>query len=292
MHGVLIRDKKILSEEEKMADIEAGECAMGKLVELITRKKKCDYSDISLSLSMEVLRLNPELILAWNFRRQILLDRNDLELLQAEIHVLNNVMIGMRMTKSYCLWTHRRWIMTRLGDNVVVLDGILDGESKMIERILELDCRNFHAWSYRNWFNEKYNLFSKEINFNYSTKLIESDFSNYAAWFLRMQNCPDLVVYGTQELEFVYSAIFTEPNDQSAWQYRDWLIGQRPELIKQDTLFRQELENIIDEKDMKYLLLSQLRDFIEGKDYKIELVDKLSIIDPMRKGYYHSLLCM
>ena len=280
MHGVLIRDKKILSSEEKLADLAAGDSAMSKLRDVIDRKKRRNYSPESLSLSMELLRLNPELILAWNFRREILLDRNDAELLVAELSVLKRVMI--EMTKSYCLWTHRRWILTMLGD---VMETVLEGEKNLVEKIIELDCRNFHAWSYRNWLDSNYRVFSKEINFNYSTILINSDFSNYAAWFLRQQNF--IAENSNDEIDFVYSAIFTEPNDQSAWQYRDWLVENRPELQEKDKEYREELRQVVEEKDMKYLLLAELR---EGPTDNEEIVSKLCSIDPMRKGYYSSLL--
>jgi len=281
MHGLLIRDKKELSEKEKAEDVLAGESAMAKLRDMIERKKRRDYSVESLSLTLDLLKLNPELTLAWNFRREILLSLSSS--LRDELELLNSVMVDMRMTKSYCLWNHRRWVLLEMNRRAEIAQGDLESEMKIVETIHSLDSRNFHAWSYRKFLIDQFDV--KVDDLAYSTKLIESDFSNYSAWFLRTK-VPVEKLNPLDELDFVWNAIFTEPNDQSAWQYHDWLMDtfSGEEIRVKDGEYMEELESVIDAKDSKYVLLNKLR---RGDGEAAKIRRKLCEIDPMRAGYYN-----
>jgi geranylgeranyl transferase type-2 subunit alpha len=298
MHGVLIRDKREITETERAADIAAGEDAMRLLTDVIEGKKLKSYTIEYFTKTMELLKLNPELTLCWNFRREILSSwfigegeqDGAKERLMKELELLNSVMVDLRMTKSYCLWNHRRWIvgqmMSRgyLGDHPSVSCTIISGEMDIIKKIHDLDSRNFHAWSYRNFLCDTFNLELDDMS--YSTKLIETDFSNYSAWFLRMKQATRAShtneMDPTTELELVWNAIFTEPNDQSAWQYHDWLLSRFPDLQEADAEMLSELESVVEEKDMKYVLLQKLK--VDPTDFSLR--ERLAIIDPMRKGYY------
>ena len=281
MHGLLIRDKKELSEKEKAEDILAGESAMLKLNNLISRKKDKNFSPDSFGLTLELLKLNPELTLAWNFRREILLNMDSQ--LRDELELLNSVMVDMRMTKSYCLWNHRRWVLLELSRRGELGESDLKNEMKIVETIHSLDSRNFHAWSFRKFLIEKFNVQVDDLS--YSTKLIESDFSNYSAWYLRT-TIPVENLNPSDELDLVWNAIFTEPNDQSAWQYHDWLMGKFAEsgLEDKDGEYMAELESVIDVKESKYVLLNKLR---RGDGDAGEIRRQLCEIDPMRVGYYN-----
>ena len=240
---------------------------------------------------MDVLKLNPELSLGWNFRREIISREQDDDtrtcVMRNELAVLNAVMVDKRMTKSYCLWNHRRWLVLQLNAMSRMDDQLLADEVLLIKTILRLDSRNFHSWSYRHWLRSQFpSLVLEDVQ--YSQSLIEADFSNYSAWFLRraaLDKEPD-IIDGPAELDMVWNAIFTEPTDQSCWQYHDWLLEREPGLAHKDSDYCQELEAVVDEKDAKYLLLWKLK---QGKGGS-ECVDRLMRIDPMRKGYYSDLL--
>ena len=74
----------------------------------------------------------------------------------------------------------------------------------------------------------------------YTLKKIEKDFSNFSAWhqrqllYLRLWDQQhqkgietkqkDL----TREFNLVQQAMYTDPSDQSIWQYHSWLIAQNP----------------------------------------------------------------
>ena len=292
MHGLLIRDRKELSESEREAELAAAISATSLLHEVIKLKKLKDYSSASFEKSMELLKLNPELSLAWNFRREIISSFPQEErpsVLEKEISILNEVMVDLQMTKSYCLWSHRRWLLLELGRPD---SPILEGELGLVDTILKLDGRNFHAWSYRQWlrqnFEEIANMFE---DISYSLKLIERDFSNYSAWFLRSWavDRTEAVIDPEAELELIWNALFTEPNDQSCWQYHDWLLERYPDLRTQDEQFMKELEAVVDDKDSKYLLLAKIGSGKLSGDEKRQAVETLVNIDPMRKGFYLDL---
>jgi geranylgeranyl transferase type-2 subunit alpha len=294
MHGLLIRDKKELSEEEKAAEVEAASSASCLLSDVVNSKRSRDYSMDSFNKCMELLKLNPELSLAWNYRREIILHSESLgeknNVMEKELGVLNMVMVDLQMTKSYCLWNHRRWLLLQIRSMNGLSDDILKTELELIKTILKLDARNFHAWSYRQWLRQNFpsQIEPKLNDLEYSGQLIEKDFSNYSAWFLRSWTVErrGAKIEPEEELDVVWNALFTEPNDQSCWQYHDWLLRRFPELAQNDLEYMGELEQVVEQKDSKYLLLAQLRykNFPRGE--RKEIVEKLVHIDPIRKGFY------
>jgi geranylgeranyl transferase type-2 subunit alpha len=295
MHGLLIRDRKELTEEEKAAELASATSATELLHEVIKLKKNKEFTPEAFGKCMELLKLNPELSLAWNFRREIINSNSDGDkptVIENEIKILNSVMVDLQMTKSYCLWSHRRWLLLEL-KALDQLDGsVLDGELELVDTILKLDGRNFHSWSYRQWFRQNFTELENRWNdIEFSQKLIDRDFSNYSAWFLRSWAVgkTDAVVDPESELELIWNALFTEPNDQSCWQYHDWLLERYPDLKGQDEEFMKDLEAVVEEKDSKYLLLARIKSGTISADKKEEMVQKLVNIDPMRKGFYLDL---
>jgi geranylgeranyl transferase type-2 subunit alpha len=292
MHGLLIRDRRELSDEELSAD-HAAACAASELLQDVIRSKRSrDHTDESFQKTMKLLKLNPELALAWNYRREIIDNKpqeGKLETLKREISVLNGVMVDLQMTKSYCLWSHRRWLILQFKQLGEANKQVLDHEMLMVKTILDFDGRNFHSWSYRQWLRHSFGDLIEFNDIEYSEKLIMKDFSNYSAWFLRSWavDNTDVVIEPEEELELVWNALFTEPNDQSCWQYHDWLLEKYPQLSDKDSEFMHDLEAVVDDIDSKYLLLSKLRRASVAD--KPLIVNKLVNIDPMRNGYYRDL---
>eukprot|EP00746_Dinoflagellata_sp_MGD_P077796 gnl/MRDRNA2_/MRDRNA2_31172_c0_seq1.p1 gnl/MRDRNA2_/MRDRNA2_31172_c0~~gnl/MRDRNA2_/MRDRNA2_31172_c0_seq1.p1 ORF type:complete len:719 (-),score=148.94 gnl/MRDRNA2_/MRDRNA2_31172_c0_seq1:99-2255(-) len=62
----------------------------------------------------------------------------------------------------------------------------------------------------------------EHLDFKLSEDLINRNFSNYSAWHLRALQPPGKIDLET-ELEWLKQGIYTEPNDQSVWQYHHWL---------------------------------------------------------------------
>lgn len=283
MHGVLIRDKKVLSEAEQQAEQAAGQSAMKLLADAIKGKRSDVRTMEAFEQTTQLLKLNPELTLAWNYRREILLAFQDL--IPNELEVVKSIMVDMRLTKSYCLWNHRRWILKKMEDMEVLTPSVLESEKFLISTILSLDSRNFHCWTFRLFLTTDFNLVFDDVSISH--QLIEADFSNYSAWFLRMSVEVDPIA----ELDLVWNALFTEPNDQSVWQYHNWLVDKHvltPGVVDKDNQFMAELESVIEQKDMKYLLLWKIRNNADRQKVE-EYVQILKGIDPMRTNYYDSL---
>ena len=92
---------------------------------------------------------------------------------------------------------------------------------------MSADQRNFHCWNYRRYIVILGAVSpSKEIHF--SLTKIQENFSNYSAFHHRsvyikdnLSNSPTEVL--PEELALIENAIFTEPDDQSAWWYHQFL---------------------------------------------------------------------
>jgi geranylgeranyl transferase type-2 subunit alpha len=121
--------------------------------------------------------------------------------------------------------------------------------------MLMMDERNFHCWNYRLLTAL---LYLKEIPLRLDSieasdkaeveflnkecemaeKLIKKNFSNYSAWHYRSKLMPELYTRLPNEgpylipfekiqddLALLKHAFFTDPKDQSPWNYHEWLIS-------------------------------------------------------------------
>jgi hypothetical protein len=115
------------------------------------------------------------------------------------------------------------------------------GELKLCSKFLELDERNFHCWGYRRFVCSVGSI-KPQAEFEYTTAKIEQNFSNYSAFHHRSTLLPALaggagagaaeggagggvLELVRAELELVKNAVFTEPDDQSAWVYYHWILA-------------------------------------------------------------------
>ena len=120
---------------------------------------------------------------------------------------------------------------------------ILEMELKLCDKMLSKDERNFHCWNYRysilkTYFTEIGKRLSEEDKvkeakialakreFDMAEGMIKKNFSNFSAWTFRTKLYP--VLFGvdqipTEELKkdlaLLKHAFFTDPKDQSPWNY-------------------------------------------------------------------------
>ncbi|KAJ9101927.1 hypothetical protein QFC19_005008 [Naganishia cerealis] len=179
-------------------------------------------------------------------------------------------------------------------------------ELMLVEKMLEADSRNceslpwpfpnssyfsvglVHAWDYR-----RYVLSSLPKTFQpaktpqtevrYTTKKIESNFSNFSAWHQRtkelskiwdsMRSQPEdgpqnveaeIQRMRQKEFELVAQALWTDPGDQSGWLYHRWLVGNGDDVA---TLRRE---------------IAQIKELLEAEpDSKCKPMQSIVRSDPM-----------
>ncbi|KAF8636467.1 hypothetical protein AX17_003283 [Amanita inopinata Kibby_2008] len=222
--------------------------------------------------------------------------------------------------KVYWIWNHRRWCLENVPGGPgepgeIDADGWRranwDRELFVVEKMLDADARNFHAWDYR-----RYVLASmpvpkpKTSELAYTTQKIESNFSNFSAWHQRSKVYGALCESGEldpgrfkdQEFDLVRNAMYTDPDDQSVWIYHRWLIGPGNDqnLLLHEIGAIQELLN--EQPDSKWCLESilhykrlLLRKHGESVDVAalsndcIQLLRQLKMIDPLRRHRYEDI---
>lgn len=215
--------------------------------------------------------------------------------------------------KVYWLWNHRRWCLE--------LDSTADwnAELGLVNYLLERDARNFHGWHYRRYIVSNIEKSSSESltksEFDYTTKKINENFSNFSAWHNRNKLIPEYLQDHTpeerrkfleSEINYVIQAIFTDPEDQSGWLYHQWLVTSSAEIvpdITKDEIFQtisSQINSIADlyeeEPDnyncmfflMKYLhyAKSKTGKLPETNVSSMELLEKLKKSDSMRINMY------
>ncbi|XP_021342299.1 geranylgeranyl transferase type-2 subunit alpha-like [Mizuhopecten yessoensis] len=199
------------------------------------KRKNKEFDEEGLKLSGELLGVNPDIYSFWNFRREIFIDLQDKreeaelqKLLQDELHFLEACL--KVNPKSYGAWHHRCFVMD------AIPEPDWGRELHLCNTFLNLDERNFHCWDYRRHVVLRSNV-NLDEELQYTTQKIQSNFSNYSSWHYRSKLLPvihpdsshpvavqeDVLL---KEFEVVQNAVFTDPDDQSAWFYQRWLLGR------------------------------------------------------------------
>lgn len=174
-----------------------------------------------MELTSKLLKWNPEYYTIWNYRR--LIRRHQLEhassrgpsdgsppnykalvdLIYDDLAFL--IPLLRKFPKCYWIWSYRLWLLeesTRLlpapeARNIWQQELVLAG------KMLNLDSRNFHGWGYRRTvikalesdaFQAKgLSTSMTKQEFDYTTKMISSNLSNFSAWHNRSKLIPKLL---------------------------------------------------------------------------------------------------
>ncbi|XP_071717617.1 geranylgeranyl transferase type-2 subunit alpha 1-like [Rutidosis leptorrhynchoides] len=193
------------------------------------------YTKEALDSNAELVKKNPDFMTAWNYRKlafQYNLDTVNADLnhiIDEELKVVEEVL--NINPKSYGAWYHRKWVLSKGNTST-------KHELELLNLLLSQKegARNFHAWNYRRFIAGFKNI-SDEKELQFTTDMINHDFSNYSAWHNRSVLLSRLLkkkVKGyfpkekflSEEFDFVRSAVFTDPNDQCGWFYHLWLLDQ------------------------------------------------------------------
>ncbi|SJL04515.1 uncharacterized protein ARMOST_07882 [Armillaria ostoyae] len=266
--------------------------------DILTRKKNKDWSKEALDLTTRMLQINPEFYTVWNYRRAILLNgifagRTPQEINEFLSDDLSLTTVALKVhPKVYWIWNHRRWCLEHVpngpgtdteGDPEGWKKSYWDKEMFVVEKMLDADPRNckflfplytflflippplVQAWNYRRYVLAGMPVPRSETSeLAYTTKKIESNFSNFSAWHQRSKTLTSLWDSGRldpvkskeDEFELVRNAMFTDPDDQSVWLYHRWLIGSGDDktLLENEIAVIQEL--LDEQPDSKWCMES------------------------------------
>ncbi|KAJ2806953.1 Rab geranylgeranyltransferase [Coemansia guatemalensis] len=195
------------------------------------------FTTDALDATRQLLELNTELHTVWNYRRTIMkkLDAwEDTEkrqsMLEQELGFLMKVI--RNNIKSYWMWNHRMWALSQLPQPT------WRGELSLVDKLIGMDARNYHAWDYRRFVIARLKDTEDgdavdEQEFAFTTAQINRDCANHSAWHNRSKLLPAILARADQprrekvlqtENELIQNAIYTDPEDQNAWLYYDWLL--------------------------------------------------------------------
>ncbi|KAL8673096.1 MAG: hypothetical protein Q9168_002479 [Polycauliona sp. 1 TL-2023] len=323
-----------------------------------TKIHQRQYTKEVLGMTTRLLETNPEYYTIWNYRRLLLRSffeetkqsASGLEDLSTNYEIVQQYItddLGFllpllrKFPKCYWIWNYRLWLLaeaTRLLPSSTVCE-LWQRELSLVGKMLTLDSRNFHGWGYRRQVVSALEELSSamgsttismnEDEFTYTTRMIESNLSNFSAWHRRSKLIPRLLDernashaerrdFLDKELELIQRALWADPDskDQSLWFYHQYLISNfkstSPDgdsliisLSDEDKLvyLKAQIEDLLEMLDgaetckwiyQRLLELSSMSKSLDGKwpvgMSDLELwVDKLLELDSLRKGRWQDL---
>ncbi|KAL6132496.1 hypothetical protein ACLB2K_064738 [Fragaria x ananassa] len=99
--------------------------------------------------SRAVLLVSSDYGTAWNFRKMVLLKKQELSMLLDEL--LFSALVLSYAPKSEHAWCHRRWVIKLIAGKFSTLQEIVTKEFELVEKIAERSKMNYRAWYHRCW---------------------------------------------------------------------------------------------------------------------------------------------
>ncbi|KAH8811583.1 geranylgeranyl transferase-like protein type II alpha subunit [Xylogone sp. PMI_703] len=257
-----------------------------------------------------------------------------LELIVADLEFL--VPLLMQYPKCYWIWNYRLWLLDQAKErlDVPIAKKLWEQELGLVGKMLTRDSRNFHGWRYRRLVVsqlegpelEGHSMVEQE--FEYTTKMIRINLSNFSAWHARSKLIPRLLnerkaddetrkQFLDNEFDIMNQALWTDPMDQSLWFYQQFLmttltdyVGHAtitPNLTTEDRIeyVTRQLVNVKDmldgAEDCKWIYnalveytiaLWRMQGRSPGEDEKQEVklwLDQLRELDPLRAGKWDDI---
>ena len=300
-HGVKKNEVKELTPEEKAKN----EVQLKKLkaiqAEILKIKAKNKYDQKSMDFLLKSSVLMPDYPTLWSIRKIMIeqylptiTDDKCKEFLAKEIKSILPIM--MKNPKSYLLWYHRVWCLVKYVEIEIKLktpleESILIGEIGLCNKFFQKDDRNFHCWNYRVkllslisiYFQDTFQKFIED-ELKFTLGKITVNFSNFSAWLYRSKlipiyfiqhnikwNTKEALDFFKDDLELIKKAIYTDPKDQSPWNYLSWIITNFSPLYIKDIS--------LDEKNLlviKYSNVFKINSLLEilGNEKNYELLNK------------------
>ncbi|KAI3647289.1 hypothetical protein MP228_007510 [Amoeboaphelidium protococcarum] len=236
-----------------------------------------ELSSRALNLTTSIIALNPAHYSVWNYRQNILLKLSshgaidgdskvdNMKVIDDELQWLNLFLAENK--KNYQLWHHRQFLIdiihrsigNRFGDiNVSKTESILldwmQTELAYVSQILELDAKNYHAWSYRQYFLTMYIPHDGQDNgdigkdvvdaeISYCKQLIDLDVKNNSAWnhlwFVNYHIADQINIVGMtieEQVDYCMEKIRLSAGNESTWSYLRAVLDKNSSMLKDKVL--------------------------------------------------------
>ena len=235
---------------------------------------KKEYSRRALNLTTYVISKNPTNITGWWYRQQVLehlgYDWN------SEMDFLDDMLANN--PKPYQMWNHRRWLDDRCET--------VPDEEKRLFRIICVDQKNFHAYNFFCWFIRRWGF--QPYFMRYVTDIISVDPTNNSAFNFRYFIVEHEKMNVKQELDYTFSVLEKNTQNESATTYIRGLLGLDKTLVDEAKQKTTELNEKQSSKQLLALLYTIAR-LQNNEKEMFEICDKLSEIDPIKKVYWQDL---
>lgn len=254
-------------------------------------QNKGEYSERSLFITQEAIKLNAAHYTVWQYRYHIIVNlEKDLD---KELDWVEQVAIDN--TKNYQIWNYRQLLLKQKENPDP------KREFPLIEVMLEDDSKNYHVWSHRKWLVLFFNKFDEELEF--VDKFITEDVYNNSAWSHRF-----FAIFGEaksnnkqisnktfqSEAEYTKDKISIAPNNVSSWNYLIGLYEEMKKDIGELETFAKRFANVLSEDsdtesiksvpalDTLVKIYTKSKPQVASKGYDL-LATKY---DPIRKNYW------
>ena len=252
-HGVKKSEVKPLTEAEIKKNQETLTKIRAIQQKILQIRSNPGYDQKDMDFLLKSCSLMPDFPSIWNIRKEKLehfISSNPwsqvIDLMKREIKSIFPIM--MKNPKSYLLWYHRVWCLSKVleietSQNIPLEQCIIMPEIELCNKFTLKDDRNFHCWNYRvqllTLINKHYaHTFNTFVlnELKYTLDKIKVNFSNFSAWNYRAKliaihffhhniawNTPTALAFFNDDLQLLKQALYTDPKDQSPWNYHHWL---------------------------------------------------------------------
>jgi geranylgeranyl transferase type-2 subunit alpha len=300
-HGVKRSEVKELTEEEK----KKNELQLKKLKaiqdQILKIKAKNKYDEKSMEFLLKSSVLMPDYPTLWSIRKilieQYLPTIKEEEAMTFLLKEIKSILpIMMKNPKSYLLWYHRVWCLVKcieieIKKDIPLEKSVLIGEIGLCNKFFAKDDRNFHCWNYRVkilslisiYFQNTFQKFIED-ELKFTLEKITLNFSNFSAWLYRSKlipiyfiqhnikwNTKEALEFFKEDLELIKKAIYTDPKDQSPWNYLSWIITNFSPLYVKD--INLDENNILRVKYSNVFKINSLLEIL-GKPENFEILNK------------------
>ena len=232
--------------------------------------QKKEYSQRALKLCDRIIDEYPTHNAAWNFRIEI---HKHTPYDPKEVREFIETQIFMD-TKIYSAWNAYQWLV----DNHE-FDSI-----PFIQKVLNNEPKNFHAWSFLVWYAKRWNK-PKEV-YDLSLSQLEKDIFNNSAWNTRWVTGNMLGITPEAEFDSVTDVIRKTPHNESARNFLFGICEKEPKLVQKLDDFGRELLAIDQDNFNAYRILLFKASVENNKEEIQRLCDELIRTDPIRVNYY------